>query len=1167
LAKRKAILAAQPEAFGFEANTIQREGGPKIRAWGTNLHHGTILAAWTDIVAAWQPIGPPTINIEVLYLLIDHGSGPTVGIEGGQVYINDQPIENFSNVAVQERIGTMDQTAMTGFDKHKVEFSIQHLLREDEEPYIFTTPDKFFTDVEFTLEFTNGLIRYGNDGIAFSVAVHFHIDISEHGEDDWTYLLDADISDTSEQTLFKLYKASVQGFDCEVGKQYDIRFSRETEDDREGYHDNVVLRSIREVVDIGYQRPGRALIGLRAVGSSRLSGGIDVKVVRKDRVIATYDADGNETIQHSANRAWVTWDVLTMPAIKGNDAGSWAIDRFDGIHPSQLDFDFFYKWSLFSDVNIDDGFGGEEHRSDCNLRLENFVSSFSLALAIAQVGRVRLYWRGNVLTGWIDDVVTTPIDLVTMDSIMEKTWENEWAAQEELEAVVEVAFKDSRQGYEDVIVEYSDTDAGNYRKSIGVNGLGLNTRGAAIHFARYLIERNRLIRNRNKFRVHKEGFRYTLGDTIRLQCKPANWGHAFTVRSSTADTITVDRDASDDVNVGDYLYIRSYNTGSEKVITYAREVDSVVENVITVTVAWTVTPVKGSLVATGLETDFKLRRIISIKPTQKNYFDVVVETYTVELFDSDDYEPLPPDTTYQYPGPLPALTSPVTQDELNKKISAIVPWQPNINVPWPGNLTFTGSLGTTVTWTKTDGDNDITFRYAGTTHIIAEGATTLKYIYWDPASPNEFKKTNTLATAIGGGDHWMMCINEDGVVHSPNPQQVIHGGLIQAGTITAGFGQIGKLAVGSAELADFAATPEKLAASNFTNLIANPGFEAGDIVWTKPTDGIIYETGYHRNGAWAARVGGTGNKYFRSNKFYVVPGEKYSYSGWLYYDADYVAAGTTGTGISWYTADDVYISSHTANVTPDASWQKAAGVATVPATAAYGVFLFRYNLSDGSGYGRADDASVIRQAQTDDIEEGAVTEASGILADNAVVQAKLADLAVGTAKLANLAVSEGKIAALAVTSAKIGLLAVETAHIKDLNVSTLKIANNAVSLMVAAFTAGSLTFDDDYSWHEAQTITLTTTGAPVMLIAAVQWKNIGDNGCNIRVQRDDSTTVYSTNMFSAAQLGNPFCVALLDEPSAGEHTYDLDLATTNVSVGDEYLYFKNRSLVAKEVKK
>jgi len=70
-------------------------------------------------------------------------------------------------------------------------------------------------------------------------------------------------------------------------------------------------------------------------------------------------------------------------------------------------------------------------------------------------------------------------------------------------------------------------------------------------------------------------------------------------------------------------------------------------------------------------------------------------------------------------------------------------------------------------------------------------------------------KTNILTTALAAGN-WMMCINEDGVAQTTNPQQLIHGGLIRAGSITSDYGQIAELTVGSAEMKDLAVVSGKI---------------------------------------------------------------------------------------------------------------------------------------------------------------------------------------------------------------------------------------------------------------------------------------------------------------------------------------------------------------------
>ncbi len=80
-----------------------------------------------------------------------------------------------------------------------------------------------------------------------------------------------------------------------------------------------------------------------------------------------------------------------------------------------------------------------------------------------------------------------------------------------------------------------------------------------------------------------------------------------------------------------------------------------------------------------------------------------------------------------------------------------------------------------------------TLRYKGVNYTIAANPTGIlnTYIYWDLNSNNTtFKNTVVLATAIGP-DKWVMCTNDGGTPYPANQNKVIHGGIIQADTITA----------------------------------------------------------------------------------------------------------------------------------------------------------------------------------------------------------------------------------------------------------------------------------------------------------------------------------------------------------------------------------------------
>lgn len=915
---KEAELPEDAQSRIWNPHTTQREGLPRPRCYGRNIHHCNIIGKWTDVDGDER---------EILYLLLEHGDGPTKGNVADMLWLNDQPAGNFGSVEVQERVGTMDQTCMTGFEKPKLEYRPDTELVY-EEPYYWTTPNKFFDDIEYTIALPNGLLKHYKDGgwttgyISLRVRIRVHEPVGE-----WQTLYDGVISKKTMKPLFKKYLVSEQkpGY-LERGKQYDLEFEN-LSPEKEKLIRNMFARSIREVVDVAFTHPGKALTGIKAIATAKLSGNLDVKVIREDRLVNVYDGE-NWNIEYSRNRSWITFDLITQPVISGN-VGTWAIEKYEGTDPSNLDLDFFLDWADFCSTQVLDGYGDTEDRLACDIKVETATNVWDMVHDIAEIGRAKIWWAGNKLTGWIDKEITEPTDLVTMNSIMARTWKNHWVTADELAGTVEILYDDKRQGYEHVPYVHSNPDAGKYTRTIAIEGIGVTTYGTAVHVANHALTRNQLIRNVNNFRQFKDAFLHKLGEVIRVQHRIPNWGQGYRViNCPTASTMKLDR-LIEGVNIDDLLFVKSYDEANKKVDTSVYTIASVAGAVVTIDETWSPTPVKNNSVAIGIDGAIVTRRITKMEPTVDNYFDVTVETYDAALYDADDLDPDAPNKDYIWNAPPGTLAKPVSHDDVVELFDTLIPPQPDIEIPWLSNCEFTGDEIDTVTWAARDADEEIVFRLRGVDYEInpeINNNTTDEFIYWDPAFTDRFRTTNLISVATSAGN-WYMCRNVAGVAYPVNSMMLAHIGVLLAGFLKVG-----------------------------------------------------------------------------------------------------------------------------------------------------------------------------------------------------------------------------------------------TADIEDLSVSTVKIANQAVTFMVAAFTEQTLYYADT-NWHLAQTVTITTTGAPVMLIASVQWENDGDNGMDIRVQRDNSVDVYIVHNYSIAQLGNPFCASVVDEPDADEHTYDLDIKTTNVDIGDPHIWFRLRSLVIKEVKK
>jgi len=264
---------------------------------------------------------------------------------------------------------------------------------------------------------------------------------------------------------------------------------------------------------------------------------------------------------------------------------------------------------------------------------------------------------------------------------------------------------------------------------------------------------------------------------IKLQCSVADWGHGYRCVSAPANNkITLDRDVTGEISVGDLLELLVYDTNSKEVCLDTYTVESVAGDEVTIVETWIVTPTAGCRVAVAAADVIKLRRIIRIDPTVDNYFKITVETYDPDLFYADELDPNNPNANYIWPAPAGQINGPLTRAEMADLIAQLLPPQPNIEIPWPGNLTWTGSGGDTVAWSATDGDEPISFRYRGTTYEITADSTTDEFIYWDPNYTTTFRHTNLMSTVLAAGG-WLMCRDVDGVATPSIPMQTMHGAL------------------------------------------------------------------------------------------------------------------------------------------------------------------------------------------------------------------------------------------------------------------------------------------------------------------------------------------------------------------------------------------------------
>ena len=92
-----------------------------------------MVANWTDI----EDQEGYNIGTEVLYLTLCYGTGPVEGRVAGKTFINDRDINDFDDITLYERLGTLDQSAI--FNTHKNEYRPENLVCPQNDPKMTAT--------------------------------------------------------------------------------------------------------------------------------------------------------------------------------------------------------------------------------------------------------------------------------------------------------------------------------------------------------------------------------------------------------------------------------------------------------------------------------------------------------------------------------------------------------------------------------------------------------------------------------------------------------------------------------------------------------------------------------------------------------------------------------------------------------------------------------------------------------------------------------------------------------------------------------------------------------------------------------------------------------------------------------------------------------------------
>lgn len=553
----------QSNTYGWGGTeTVTGQGYPLAVTYGRMKSAGLLLSR--HVISDGEK--------QYLNLLYCAGEGELSKIE--DIRINANPISNYKDVQVDIRKGTNDQTVIPNFNDNFADQSLNYELTESWNTQ--QVQGDACDAIELTVGFPNGLYYSNDSGGADRTSVTLKAEIRKVGDESWQALplanqkgmaghikrrdawnfikSDNSVTNTSdyagrieEATNNAFYR--VFRFDNLEKARYEIRMRCSAKDGKSLRHVNKVYWvQLTQIIYDDFVHPGKALIGIKALATSQLSGS-DPKVtwIQERSEVYVFNPYINKyEAQPADNPAWAAYDLIHICRKIG---GEYIV--FGQPH-MRLDYNAFKAWADKCKTN---GFTFN-YIYDTAMRLWD-------ALKYPEaVGRGKVIPVGTRFT-CVSDYQSTPVQLFTVANIKQGSFNEEFQGVEARANSVEISFLNKDKDYErDVIPVYGDTydESDTLTNPAQVELMGCTSLEQAYKHGKHFLRCNKYEIRTVTIEAFTDAIACTVGDIILIQHDIPEWGEGGRVVAVSGQTITLDKEVTVQPGKDYQLLIRSNST-------------------------------------------------------------------------------------------------------------------------------------------------------------------------------------------------------------------------------------------------------------------------------------------------------------------------------------------------------------------------------------------------------------------------------------------------------------------------------------------------------------------------------------------------------------------------------------------------------------------------------
>jgi len=549
-------------------------------------------------------------------------------------------------VEIETRTGTNTQTPISFFGDSFADqvFSIE---LSDDGYAEYQTEGDGGSGLEISIAFPSGLCYVNDDGSPSESWVKIDADYRLVGAPTWTSWLAAqEIRDKKNGAVRRTFRKDglTQG-------QYEVRAKvNSVHGTGSRFINQAVWNSLSHIIYDDFKRPGKVLVGIRAMATDKLSGGMpSISWLQTRSTVNVYVPGSGYTTKAATNPAWICYDLIHRARYLEDPRTSTSSYVVRGDPHARIDYSAFEAWAAYCDEVVDG-----MKRCEANIHLDAAASLWDQLQKVAQIGRGMVVLRGTQFSCVFDGQVSTPVQMFTVGNILEDSLNGEYLTSRDRANAIEISFNNADKDYQrDVVMVYGD----DYDGTAAVNSPtqvtlpGITDYRRAYREGLYRLRLNKYIKRSISFQADIDALACQVGDVVLVQHDVPRWGNGGRVVSATANSITLDK----------AVHMSPGTTYSVKVrLGDGTIVDKTVSAVLvdtdtatlTLTTAWSTQPVAYDLYAFGaVDLATKPFRVTKIARSGDLRVRIDATEYYPEVYDETATVP-----EVDYTVPLPTIS-------------------------------------------------------------------------------------------------------------------------------------------------------------------------------------------------------------------------------------------------------------------------------------------------------------------------------------------------------------------------------------------------------------------------------------------------------------------------------------------------------------------------------